>query len=109
MASMLQVEEPRTKDFADPAFEDELLVELAEAGAAVAQVDGELAGIGYGAAASDCERGCAGEGFEPVTDAVPTDPGAEVAEGFDFETAGDQFEHGLEGGGESGADRGTPA
>ena len=65
---------------AHPALEDELLVELAEPRAAVAQVHRVLAGVGDRPAADQGEVRRAGQGGQPVVDPVPGDPGAQVAE-----------------------------
>ena len=81
---------------ADPPLEDELLVELAEPRAAVAQVDRELAGVGDRPAADQGQLGRPGQGGQPVVDPVPGDPGAQVAESRAGEPARDQPQDALE-------------
>ena len=82
---------------ADPALEDELLIELAQAGAVVPQVDGILARVGNGAAADKRQPGRAGQRGQAVVNPVPGDPRAEVAHRSGREPARDQAEHLLEG------------
>ncbi len=80
------------------ALEDELLVELAEPRALIAQIDGVLAGIRDRPAAGDREPGTAGQGVQAVVDPVPAHPGPEVAEGLGGEPSRDHSQHAVEGG-----------
>ncbi len=81
---------------ADPPLEDELLVELAQPRTLRTEVDRELPGIGNRAAADQGQPRRTGQGRQPVVNAIPGDPRAQIAQRAGREPPRDQAEHALE-------------
>ncbi len=82
---------------AQPPLIDELLIQLADADLGPGDVGGELAGIGDGAAVDEGKLLAAGERMEPIVDAIPTEPGPQLAECLVGEAAREHLQHALQG------------
>src|SRR5204862_1226498 len=80
---------PQDEGIPDALLVDELLVELAESRAVLAEVDRVLPGVGDGAAAGHGEAGAARERMQAIVNPVRANARTEVAKGLGREPARD--------------------